>query len=155
MKTDEERFWAKVKKRPGRNACWMWLGKGRVGWGYGTFSFTGERPATTSNRAAYRIQVGSIPPKKCVLHRCDEPLCVRGPHLFLGTRAENMEDMVRKGRQARGIAKPHAKLNEVKVRSIRRRYTAGESPTLLAKEHDLKLRSLWDVLQRRNWAWVK
>lgn len=43
---------------------------------------------------------GPIPHGMCVLHRCDNPPCIRPDHLFLGTKADNVRDMIAKGRDA-------------------------------------------------------
>ncbi len=151
---DVKRFWAKVKKGPKH---WLWLGKGRVGCPtgpqYGVHIMNGV--PTTAHRAAWQIQRGPIPKGQCVLHRCDIPLCVRGSCLFLGTRAQNTADMVKKGRQARGAQKRNAVFTERSVREVRRRYVAGQSPTEMARERNVSLRTIWDIIQRRRWAWVK
>ena len=47
---------------------------------------------------------GPIPEGMKVLHRCDNPPCYRYDHLFLGTQAENLEDMTHKGRRRHGEA---------------------------------------------------
>lgn len=89
----EERFWAKVDKGDG---CWEWTG-GRANRGYGHVE-----PVRGQNRSAHRVSWeltnGPIPDGLWVLHRCDNPPCVRPSHLFLGTHADNMRDMEAKGR---------------------------------------------------------
>jgi len=46
---------------------------------------------------------GEIPAKGMeVCHSCDVRNCINPDHLFLGTHQENVEDMMRKGRSAKG-----------------------------------------------------
>lgn len=70
--------------------------------GYGHISISGQ--IHLAHRLAWELANGPIPPGHYVCHKCDNPLCVRVDHLFLGTPADNIADMVAKGRQARGAA---------------------------------------------------
>lgn len=91
----EERFWKSVKKELGKG-CWNWTAAKICG--YGAFSALGEQRA---HRVAYRLFVGEIPEGLYVLHKCDNPKCIRPDHLFLGTQQDNVDDKVAKGRQSR------------------------------------------------------
>lgn len=78
-----------------QGACLIWTGA-RFGNGYGEMKVEGRiRPV---HRVVYERMVGPIPAGMQVLHRCDTPLCCNHDHLFLGTQADNMADMVSKGR---------------------------------------------------------
>ena len=98
-KTLEERFWEKVDRSGGTEACWLWTA-GAFSHGYG--SFRRDARAQYAHRVAYELTNGPIPEDLCVLHRCDTPPCVNPSHLFLGTPADNAADRNAKGRQARG-----------------------------------------------------
>jgi hypothetical protein len=59
-----------------------------------------------AHRWAWENVRGAIPEGTEVLHECDTPLCVRPTHLRIGTHAENLRDMMRRGR-GRGQFKPN------------------------------------------------
>lgn len=131
----EKRFWAKVSKK-GPDECWEWLG-GKNDGGYGQIVLDprrrtagGKRRRRTmegTHRVAWRLHSGAVPKGMSVLHTCDNPGCVNPSHLFLGTQADNMADMVEKKRQRRGDNHPTAKLTDKEVRAIRREYATGQS----------------------------
>lgn len=98
-KTWQERFWKFVDvSDPG--GCWEWTG-GRKGGNsqYGSFC-VGKGRTLRAHRASWLLHCGSIPDGICVLHRCDNPLCVRPDHLFLGDQFSNIQDAKEKGRMA-------------------------------------------------------
>lgn len=96
---------------------------------------------TTSNRAAWLLFRGPVPNGMEVCHTCDNPPCVRIDHLFLATHAENMADMVRKGRSQQialpGARNPWAKFTESEVATIRAQYRSGARVQALATQHQV------------------
>jgi hypothetical protein len=79
----------------GRGKHWLWTGATNSH-GYGHVVW--ERRLKTVSRLAWVAWKGPIPDGLWVLHTCDIPACFRPDHLFLGTQADNMQDMHRKGR---------------------------------------------------------
>lgn len=93
------RFWEKVAITSG---CWYW----RAGLnqdGYGLFTMK-HGYTERAHRFMYTLWFGEIPPKKIVLHSCDNPSCVRPSHLSIGTPRDNTHDAVKKGRMEAKIA---------------------------------------------------
>lgn len=114
---EETRFWDAVNKS---NGCWEWT-KARKQSGYG--QFVNSRTSVSAHRYSYILAFGDIPDGLSVLHRCDNPPCVRPDHLFLGNARDNSRDMVSKGRHRNGNlhgnGHPNSKLNNIVVRLIR------------------------------------
>ena len=97
--TVAERVMHKVRQ-VGR--CWEWTGASN-GVGYGEIRLSKTRMVYT-HRLAYELTWGPIPEGMVIAHRCDNPRCLKPSHLFPATQAENMQDMVAKGRARRRIA---------------------------------------------------
>lgn len=102
-------------------------------------------------RHLYEQLRGPIPAGLVVRHTCDRPSCINVEHAVLGTHADNVADRVRRKRSARGEHNGRAKLDERKVRVIKR---SKQRPAALAKKYGVSLRSVTLILEGRNWAWV-
>ncbi len=89
------------------NGCWNWLGaKNNKGYGYIRFRNT----SLSSHRASFAAFRERLTNGLFACHRCDNPSCVNPEHLFSGTRKDNSEDMVIKGRQRKPKRNSHCKI---------------------------------------------
>ena len=141
------RFWSKVEKTDG---CWIWnAGIFRSGLGYGAFKYESRR--VVAHRFAWLLSYGPVPPGMLVCHRCDNPLCVRPDHLFLGTHTDNMRDRNAKCRQARGEKGGNVTLTEQNVRDIRSWHAADIGPTEIARRLGVSRNTVKHVTLRHHW----
>lgn len=138
-----ERLWTKVDKS---GECWNWTGRTHR-FGYGEITFNGEKQGT--HRVAWVLANGPIPTGLSVLHRCDNPRCVRPDHLFLGTQTDNQRDMREKGRHIKGSRHPHARLTETEAIEIQR--SAGVSALALARKYGVSKVTVRNIQLGRRW----
>jgi len=153
--TKRDRFWPKVRRGDG---CWEWTG-GRVKFGYGQTSINGK--SITAHRMAWILAYGSIPDGLCVLHRCDNPPCVRPDHLFLGTNKDNTRDMIAKGRskapRTAGPGEVHgnARMSRAEVVRMRKLRKAGWKVDALAEEFRVGTTQVSRITRGVSWSHVK
>lgn len=145
------RFWARVEKTP---TCWLWSGTGHHN-GYARTNFL-RRPVLV-HRLSWELHFGQIPAASehhgtaCVLHRCDVRLCVNPAHLFLGSIADNVADMIRKGRRVRVTGEKHhaAKFTKQQVDEIR---ASSEPTAVVAARFGVWKTTIADIRRGKTWV---
>lgn len=97
---------------------------------------------------------GPRPPDQDALHGPGGPADNRLANLRWGTRRENYLDSVRDGTAASGEKCGTAKLTAAIVLKCRRRYAAGETQAILAREFGVKPATMSDAIGGKRWAWL-
>jgi hypothetical protein len=95
---DIERFWSKVDRSGGPDACWPFT-RGLDGDGYGQFHVC--RKPVRAHQIAFAIANGHYA-TPCTLHTCHFSTCCNPAHLYEGTNAQNSRDMVEAGHSTKG-----------------------------------------------------
>lgn len=153
----EDRFWSKVDRSAGPDACWPWTRTCAPN-GYGVTRLWGptRRYHLGAHRAAWTLTHGPIPTGRFVCHHCDNPPCCNPAHLFLGTPKDNIDDMHRKGRQRilRGEDRPLSKFTREQIFEIRARYANGEKQRDLAAEFGVRQPRISKIVTRQVWRWL-
>lgn len=149
------RFEQKFCKR--KYGCWEWTGALNYG-GYGLFNLRGI--TDKAHRAAWILYRGAIPSGLFVCHKCDNRKCVNPKHLFVGTRLDNIKDMVAKGRAhpQKGENNGRARLSTKTVKEIYEvvhATTANHGTCLeLARKHGVAEQTIGAIKHGQNWAHI-
>jgi hypothetical protein len=136
------------------DCCWFWSrGVNTSGYGHiGPNRISAHYGVTTAHKLSYLVHNGEVPEGQCVLHTCDNKICINPNHLFLGTHQDNMDDMVRKGRSDTSSGEDHpmsvlSTLDVLRIRDCKDHNTSVE----LSRMFDVSPRTIRDIWNRHTW----
>lgn len=144
--------------------CWLWphsvnKRKGKPAYGYVSIGtpLAGQLPNgrrhVEVHRLAFFLRYGYWP-LPMGRHTCNVSLCWNPLHVIPGSNQDNVNDMVRAGRQQRGEKCWQAKLTEEKVRQIRLERIAGATFTYLSAKYAVRVPAISRIVSRKAWRHV-
>lgn len=134
--------------------CWNWKGC-LTAYGYPQANRNGK--VYLLHRKFFEKSRGEIPKDKCICHTCDNRKCVNPYHMFIGTKKENTQDMLNKGRKnpALGEKSTKSKLTQEQVLEIRKLHKLDNSIKKLSDRFKVSPQSIWAIIARKNWKHLK
>ena len=149
MTKTENRFWSFVCKCD-INECWLWTGA-KFKDNYGAFWVDGK--SVRAHRVSYELAKGKITDGLCVLHKCDNPLCVNPNHLFMGSDADNVRDCATKNRRnySYGENNGSAKLSGEDILRIRELLLIGISTKEIGNMYGVSQQSISLINTNKTW----
>lgn len=102
---------------------------------------------------------GNIPKGMVIRHKCDHPYCCNIEHLEIGTRLDNVRDMIERGRDAYHKPKTHNfgtnnsmhKLTEQQVKEI---YLSSLSQKKLSELYKVSTTNIAYIKKKKQWKWL-
>lgn len=144
----DERFWSKVVKT---ETCWNWIAS-RDTKGYGLFGLGGSGNTGLAHRLSHAWHFGPIPKGAEVMHRCDNPACIRPDHLRLGTHHDNMTDCAKKGRAGQlGEKSFRSHLNPEAIKVIRFLAARGVDCKRIGLAYGLSIFGISCIVRGTTW----
>lgn len=170
--TPTERFWSRVDRSAGPDACWPWTGAVFSATGYGQATTIRDLPcspasaSTAAHRQAWLLTNGdpgshTSPTGRLltnrIMHRCPggaNRLCCNPAHLVVGTDRDNAADRERDGTTVRGSSVRVAVLSEVDVEDALAEHARGVSAYALAKRYGVSRSTMASALHGETWGHV-
>lgn len=122
--------------------------------GYGLVWHDGK--TRQAHRVSYELHNLPIMDGQHVMHSCDNRKCINPEHLSLGSRHDNIQDMIGKGRHktVNGVAHHNAKITPEIAAQIRVRYepySRKNGSMALSREFGISQQTVYSVIQGETW----
>lgn len=128
--------------------CWEWpCARDRDGYGK-AYDFRMKKQRRAHVIALELVSGCPVASGMFVCHTCDNPPCVNPSHLFVGTLQDNVNDMVKKRRNAHGERSPLHKLTEAQILEIR---SSAIDPGILAERFGISRVHIKRVRNGHHW----
>jgi hypothetical protein len=133
------------------NGCQRWLLSLNPS-GYGSIKYAG-RTWNAHHLVLTTMLDRPLRPGMQALHICDHRWCVAEDHIYEGSPKQNVDDRVARGRSIhpRGVEHYEARLDAVKVRSIRK---SAAKLKELASRYKVSVAAISKVKRRKSWAHI-
>lgn len=121
--------------------------------GYGQITYSGK--GYKVHRVIYEKNYGKLKSNEVVRHICDNRKCCEPMHLESGTQADNIQDMIKRGRKTiqRGEQASRSKLTEEQAKEIK--YSDKNIKHVeLAKKYNVTPTSISLIRRGKNWQHI-
>lgn len=105
-----------------------------------------------AHRISYVLAYGDTDLFVC--HSCDVRRCFRPSHLFAGTQAQNLADMVKKGRSLIGERNHATKLSRADIGSIREMAASGIPQSEIGERFKTTQTNVGCIVRRVTWKHI-
>jgi hypothetical protein len=155
---DDGSVWSCVRRGAARvkiGTTWHRLGVTLNEFGYQWLRIGGARKKIRKvHHLVLEAFVGPCPPGLVCRHLDGNPANNRLKNICWGTRKENMEDMIRHGRSARGIKNGQSKLTEAKVHKALALVASGLSQAEVGRRLGVHQCMICRIVNRKRWKWL-
>ena len=138
------------------NGCLECVSHTKDDFGYTRIRYNGKHERLF--RVIYQITYGDIPNGMLIRHKCDNPACCNIEHLEIGTRKDNVDDMISRGRSKYNKPKPNIrgsnnKASKLKEEQVKEIYLSNLSHNKLAKKYAVSKATISQIKHKQMWKY--
>lgn len=112
---------------------------------------------------ALMVATGQQADGRMALHTCDNKRCINPAHLYWGTAADNVRDMVERGQHRHpfpakahtnyrsGADKPNARWTQAQVADMCSRWSGGQTQTAIAAHYGCRQSDIQRIVKGAAW----